>query len=152
MYIDNIFYQEIDFIPTVPAELIMPLDKVEQAENLNFRKDPDIGSYFLNDSLRDWIEPFFDFAVQSRYQILKKVLPIHADGFNTLTWKYIYVYETGGENVKTIWYNSVMDNRTIKSVVLKKNTWYKINIKIPHTISSVSSPRCSITLWKSDEN
>lgn len=140
------YYSFVD-IPPIPEELLDPLDVIEQRENLHPLQIPDsYATYFVNDELQEWGQQFFDFKTDVRYQVIKKALPVHID-FGNNTFKYNYLLSLGGNDVKTMWWDE--DDNLVESFVAPINTWHRINILQPHSISELTSVRLSVTMKKS---
>jgi hypothetical protein len=144
------YYTEVDFIPNIPAYLLDTIDIIETYQNVY----PDTSyastyaSYAVPDKLSKWIQQYFEYPVITRYQVIKKQLPVHID-WGITGIKYNYLLETGGENVKTLWWDSVDDPKEIKfETISKLNIWHTLNIEEPHSISEINSPRISVTVRK----
>jgi hypothetical protein len=142
------FYNEVSFIPVIPQELIEDVESMEKRKNVfpypNYAHT--YASYEASEELSTWIQQYFDKPVLTRYQVIKKKLPVHVDvGISGI--KYNYLLSTGGDAVKTRWWNSV-DNPTtlLFEVTSKLHVWHSLNIETPHDISEISSPRVSITV------
>ena len=144
------YYKEIDFIPSIPNDLIDDIDIIETYENVF--ADPSYShtyaSYKVSKELEDWIQQFFDYPVVTRYQVIKKKLNVHIDiGITGI--KYNYIVTSGGDNVKTRWWNSVENPKDIlHEETIKTNLWHAIQIDLPHDITEVSSPRVSVVVRK----
>jgi hypothetical protein len=146
-----IYYKIVDFIPKIPDNLLKSLDEIETYENAFPYKDyaDTYASYIVNDDLTEWIQNYFDKKMVVRYQVIKKILPIHVDiGIKGI--KYNYLLETGGEAVKTRFWDSVENpTKILFETISKKNEWHYLNIEVPHDISEVSSPRISVIVRES---
>jgi hypothetical protein len=140
------YYEIVDFIPNVPNNLIKSLEEIESYENTFPYKDHThtFASYIANDDLTDWVQSFFTKKMLVRYQVIKQKLIIHTDiGITGI--KYNYLLETGGEAVKTRFWDSVENpSEILFETVSKKHQWHYLDIGIPHDITEVTSPRISI--------
>jgi hypothetical protein len=145
------YYSFVD-IPQIPEELLDTLDVIEQRKNLHPLQIPDAyATYFVSDGLQEWGQQFFDFKADVRYQVIKKALPVHID-FGDNTFKYNYLLSLGGDDVRTMWWdeNRNDENRNlVESFVAPINSWHRINILQPHSISELTSVRLSVTMKKS---
>lgn len=142
------YYSFARDIPPIPEELIDPLDVIESRKNLFPVEIPDsYATYFVSDKLQEWGQQFFDYNVDVRYQVIKKALPVHID-FGNNTFKYNYLLSLGGDEVRTMWWDQDRNN-IVESFVAPINTWHRINILQPHSISELTSVRLSVTMKKS---
>ena len=73
-----------------------------------------------------------------RYQVVSADLPIHTDRCDE-KWKYLYLYEVGGDQVITEWFD---DDQVVESVNLQPLTWSKIDVQTPHSVRGIEHPRC----------
>ena len=141
------YCEEIKHLPVIPNEVLKDLKTIETYKDLfsipNFSDT--YCSYEANQELINFLENYFDSKIQVRYQVIKKALPIHIDKVK-LSTKLNYLLDTGGD-VKTRWWTSVDEPREMLFEYSQKvNTWYKLNIQIPHDISAPSNFRVSVTV------
>ena len=136
------YCEEVD-IPVVPDELRLTYDQILELQRLS----PDqwwtegYGSFLAGPELHEFLQPIFQKPITVRYQIISQDRPYHIDAC-VQTFKYNFVYETGGDEVKTIWQTGLKPFE----ITCKKNTWYKLNVKVPHCVKDVESQRLSITI------
>lgn len=142
----NKYCEIVDFIPRIPENLIEDIDTIKtKYQNLfNTPKLSDVyASYETSDQLHNYIQNFFDYEILVRYQLIGRKLPIHIDR-NTVTVKYNYLITTGGDNVKTRWFDN--NKNLLYETVCEKNKWYKLDIKTLHDITNINASRLSITV------
>ena len=142
------YHNYIDFLPKIPQEIISDLAEIETYDNAFPHKElVDVyASYKVPQKLSDYIQQYFDYDVTVRYQVIKDNLPIHIDiGVEEI--KYNYLISTGGDNVKTrFWDDCKNPRKMLHEIITKQTTWHCLNIKIPHEVINVASPRVSITV------
>lgn len=144
------YLTKIDFIPPVPKNLILSVDEARQNENTYAGSAPvDVyGSFYPNESLRDWIQQYYDYEVVVRYQIFTQSLPIHRD-HGILGRKSNYIIEAGGDNVLTQWWDDEKNpQKILHQEKCETNTWYDLDIETPHSVINVEKTRYSITVRK----
>lgn len=129
-------------LPAIPEKFLLSKNQICDLIRLSpdFWWDEGYGSFLADQELHDFIQPFFEKPVAVRYQLITEDRPFHIDACEQ-TFKYNYVYQTGGDTVKTIWNP---DNEF--AVTCKQNTWYRLNVKVLHCVKGIVSPRCSITV------
>lgn len=143
---DIIYCEKVD-LPLIPSHLIKSLDVIETYENLHpYPDNPVYASRVVNPDLEEWIQSLFDHPVSVRYQIIKGILPVHVDHTPT-DFKLNYIVADGGDNVYTRWWDDAKNPTTIvQERHLDENTWYKLNVRLPHNVTEPESTRISITV------
>lgn len=142
------YHSYCDFLPNIPIDLICSLPEIETYENVFPNKEvvETYASYRSPNYLNNFIQKYFDYPIVVRYQVIKKDLPIHID-LGEEDMKYNYLITTGGENVTTRFWDSCNDPKKILyEVVTEQAKWHHLNIKVPHQVINVLSPRVSITV------
>jgi hypothetical protein len=132
-------------LPEIPEHLILKDPELIRKIPDNFPyPNPTYSTHDVSPVLRIWLQKHFDFKFYVNYQVMYRQLPIHIDIDREVC--YNYIIDTGGDNVKTRWYD---DSQTteIHSVVVPERVWHKLDVSKPHDISEVSRPRFSITVW-----
>ena len=145
-----IYYEELTFLPKIEEQYLDSLETIETFENVFPDKEfaHTYASYSVPTELAELIQQYFDYPVLTRYQVIKKQLPIHTD-VGIKGFKCNYLLTSGGESVKTRWWDKIeTPNNVVYEMTCKLNTWYNLNIEIPHDISDVTGPRISITVRK----
>ena len=96
------YYKEVDFLPEVPSLFHLSLKEIQEFENVFPHKDYDhtFASYVAPQELSDYIQEYFDYPVLTRYQVIRDKVPVHTD-LGIVGVKYNYVFESGGNNVRT---------------------------------------------------
>ena len=140
---------EVD-IPVVPDEFRLTYDQILELQRLS----PDewwtegYGSFPAGPELHEFLQPSFEKPIAVRYQLISKDRPYHIDAC-VQTYKYNFVYETGGPEVKTIWQTHRAFSQPPYDpfeITCKQNTWYRLNVKVSHCVKDIESPRLSITI------
>ena len=104
-------------------------------------------SHWTDDDLTMFLQPYFDFEIATKYQIIKSPLVLHTDHNIYTGWKFIYIVSTGGDNAITRWWDDV-DNPTemLDECHMKPNCWYHIDVDTPHEVINVEYPRINIVV------
>ena len=143
------YCEEVD-IPVVPKEFRLTYDQIIELQRLS----PDewwaegYGSFLAGPELHEFLQPSFQKPIAVRYQVISRDRPYQIDAC-VQTFKYNFVYETGGTEVKTIWQTHRVKEQPPYDpfeITCKPNIWYKLNVKISHCVKDIESPRLSITI------
>ena len=147
--------KKADFIPPVPVQLIHDLSQIESRDNVfaypSYRDH--YASYVAQKNLEEWAQRYFDHRVITRYQVVRRDLPIHVD-VGIVGRKFNYLTTLGGDNVKTRWWDSVdppgnmIYEKTWTSEDL--NVWWDMSIETAHQVLNLQEPRISITVRPSE--
>lgn len=134
-------------LPVISNELISSLEEIETFKNYfsgkNFSNR--YASYEAPNELCTFLRNFFDYPITVRYQVIKKQLPIHVD--INAKYKFNYLIKSGGNQVKTRWWDDVKNPTTkLQECEMKELEWYYLKVDVPHDISEIESPRISITI------
>jgi len=140
-------YKENIDLPDLPEDLLIPISEIQKLEC----ETPDIadvfGVYVPNpEQLKIFnryaenndLKKIFGGIPNLRYQVVSADLPIHTDRCDE-KWKYLYLYEVGGDQVITEWFD---DDQVVESVNLQPLTWSKIDVQTPHRVRGIEHPRC----------
>ena len=141
------YYDIIDF-PSIPDELILGLEQIYELDNtfIDQNNKWEYAAFSPNKYLKEYLQDMFDEEIVSKYQVIRKDLPVHVD-YKITGVKYNYIISTGGNNVKTRWYDNLEKPRTIiHEVISKPLQWHSLNIEIPHNVCNVTSPRLSVVI------
>ncbi len=141
-------------LPKVPLHLIDDLDVIVSRRNAAANNSNATGghyaSYDVSKELNDYLQSFFKEKARIKYLVISKSLPIHIDA-GTPEYKYNYVIQLGGNNVETVWYDSMNESRSILHKELcDANVWYSISNGIPHTVNNLEGVRIIITAKSKD--
>ena len=102
---------------------------------------------------------------------MKVQLPIHIDAhvINGISYTFNYVLLTGGDNIKTRWWEvpkeeklMFVQNRPreiiwgdeqnreqlLYEITIPPKRWHKFKVNIPHDISKIDTPRIGITVFE----
>jgi hypothetical protein len=144
---------KISFIPKVPKNLIEDLSIIETRRNVHFANRPsEYASRKVDDKLQSWAQQFFNYPIITRWQVQKIDLSPHID-HGISGWKYVYYIALGGDNVRTIFWESIdINSKIICEQVAECYKWYKYKIDEPHgTLGLSQPPRISITIKKANQ-
>ena len=104
--IHTMYCTTTNIIPTIPEDLIRPLDQVLEYQNCF--KYPEYAhtyaSYAANEDLAAFVNSHLGGGYDVRYQVIQQALPVHSD-LTLETHKYNYLITTGGD-VETRWWGS----------------------------------------------
>jgi hypothetical protein len=130
---------EIDILP-VPAELILPLDRMSELNPVVlYHRDGSTYQvdwyrvYTCNQELTDWVIDNFPMEIELvEYVVSDHAIFMHTDlGRNCA---YNYVIDTGGTNVVTEFY-AADQTQLVDSIEYQANKWYALNVGIPHRVT-----------------
>lgn len=133
--------------PSVPPQLILSLSEVLQLENIFGGESKDYTIHECQEELAEYLKIIFPEYTKFRYQTLKKGVPIHVDFGRTRAVNYII--DTGGPDVKTIWYNStpIHDKIPVFDIVLPAKVWHELKVDVLHTVMNIETTRYAITVY-----
>jgi hypothetical protein len=148
------YFEEVDFIPHIPEDLIDDLQTIETYENIF--PDPSYAHTFANYrapfELKRFLKEYFPYDIAVRYQVIKKQLPVHVD-VDIKGNKFNYIITAGGDNVKTRWWDDVKNpTNVLHEVTAKPRTWHSLKIDVPHDITEISSPRVAVVVRRFDKD
>ncbi len=92
--------------------------------------------------LKDFTRKIFNFDHIVQVQKITKDLPIHIDFNRQLAFNYII--ETGGEEVKTCFYNA--NHELIEEHIILKHKWHCIRVNGNHNVKNITSQRIALTV------
>ena len=129
----------------------------DNEENIFPFKSSPYKLYLLNDLLKNFTSKFLKFNHKIHLHSFNFV-PIHIDVNRTEA--YNYIIDTGGPNVKTLFYNlndftilgpgdikKVNENcEPVEAVSIRPNVWHKINVSVPHTVINIETVRTGLTI------
>lgn len=135
-------YTLTDCLPKIPEKFLLSSEEIQLLDNLTPQLwDEGYGSFLASEELHSYLSNYFNKDIKVRYQLILSDRHYHTD-ICEQTHKYNYVYKSGGIVVNTVW---CLPNNQV-SVRCKEHVWYKLNVKIPHGVFGITSPRCSITI------
>ena len=140
--------EEVD-LPPIPDHLIKDLTTIETYKDHFNHTNKDYkgtySSYSANEDLVEYLSQYFDHPITVRYQVIRRELPVHIDKTVQDT-KLNYIIDPAGD-VKTQWWTTADETKElVEEHVLETGKWYKLNIKVPHSITSLLRERVSITV------
>jgi hypothetical protein len=109
------------------------------------------------EKLKNFIESFLSFD-KVEVHSFSDTVPIHTD-FNR-TRAYNYIFDTGGPNVLTSFYDindfirtsdgrlevCNKDYKPIESVHIRPNVWHMLDVTVPHGVSNIEFVRFAVTV------
>lgn len=147
-------FEYIDFLPTVPDELIKEIYESINAPNYWLNKKTDSYSVFPGtEKIYNFIHSQLDTRYRASIQVIKNTIPIHIDIGRSIVFNYII--DTGGDNIHTIFYSKNNDDYTvIESHCIESFKWHKLNVATPHSVSTIlpNNKRISLSVFLRDEN
>ena len=160
---DDRYHSDIEFLPPPNPHDIVALDAIRAqgiicpTANIDPEKESIFAVYDVSDELLEQYQSHFPYKVAVRWQIVTGDLPIHYD-WGTSSDKYLYLTDTGGDDVKTEFYSELDDDpieggsldiegRTlIKTIQEVPNSWFRINVKTPHRVVGITRPRIALII------
>ena len=164
------FVKYID-LPQIPEDLL--LTNLEDIKNLETRMTTPSELYMTYNApleLYEFIQQGFSTGIQVRYQVMNGQLPVHIDAdFRGVSHVYNYGISTGGDNVKTRWWDQdvieekriafdgghfdiiwgdEVDSDPLYETVIEPKRWHQLTVNVPHDISKLDSPRTSVRFWQ----
>lgn len=143
-----------EYLPEIPDPPIEFLHDTLEKIRLNSEEAmyyPGIYGCFLVNSnkkvLEKMFEPYFPFDIEHRfgYQYIGENITIHKDMGRFET--YNYIIDTGGDNVKTVWFDE--DKTTIlHEEVIRPRVWNKLRVDVNHGVFNLTSPRIMMMVFK----
>ncbi|WP_353484131.1 hypothetical protein [Haliscomenobacter sp.] len=139
-------------IPSVPADLIVPLEKMNELNPVVLRRQD--GSvyqmdwyrvYTSNQELTNWIIEHFPIEVELvEYVVSDRGIFMHTDLGRDCA--YNYLIDAGGINIVTEFYNTDQI-QLLDSIEYQTNKWYKLNVGTPHqVVGTQTRPRFLISV------
>lgn len=130
-------------VPTVPEELILPVEQVLEIENIFGGYTKNYTIHEVQDDLREWLQSVFPERTKFRYQTLVKDIPCHVDRGRDVAINYLV--DAGGDSVSTAWYTDEFGDK-IEEVVLEPNSWHELKVDQWHTVHNITGRRFAITV------
>jgi hypothetical protein len=135
----NLQYINLPKVPDVVVErYLAQLDSVE-AKYTN-------GGYTWSDSnnklLNKWCQQNICADMYWGVQLMSSDLPIHIDDGTTI--KFVYLLQTGGENVRTHFHTG---DQITETYIIPNQTWHILRVNTEHSVEGIAkdSKRISIT-------
>jgi hypothetical protein len=133
-------------LPRVPKHLIEPLKNIINKPPKTLSYIPTEYAYFktkhVNNDLKSWLQPLFEFEISPQYQLVYDGLPIHVDRDRIFT--YNYLLDTGGDDVKTAIYDE--NHKLLQSEILELKRWHHINTSMPHCVHGINPYKVRIAI------
>lgn len=146
------YYQIQPQLPKIPDGLAITDPAILRKGKNMFSDDPSGDHWYfthaISDDLYNFLQPHFNFKIKANYQLIGVQLTPHIDVGRHVCYNYLFL--TGGDNVRTRWYN---DTKTeiVYEATAPLHTWHRIQVDIVHDISEISSQRLSLSVWPDEQ-
>ena len=130
-------------LPSVPTHLILPVEDVLKLENIFGGETNNYTIHEVQVELKDFLQAIFPDKTKFRYQTLIDEIPVHIDRGRTTAINYII--NSGGDNVKTVWYEDDYTTPTY-DVILETQKWCELQVDIYHNVTNLTERRFAITV------
>jgi len=132
-------------LPSIPKDIFINYNFDEYEKKVQGLINPGyVWTDSFNNDIDKWCKENVCADMYFAFQIIKTDISVHID--NQTKIKFLYILETGGDNVITEWYSE--DKETvIDSVIIEPNKWCMIRVDSPHSVKNVENgkTRFSIT-------
>jgi hypothetical protein len=123
-------------LPKIPSDIFINYNFDEYEKKVQGLINPGyVWTDSFNNEINEWCKKNICDDMYYAFQIIKTDIGIHTD--NQTKIKFLYVLETGGDNVITEWYSE--DNTVVDSVVIQPNKWCVIKVDYPHAVKNIES-------------
>ncbi|MDA9373949.1 hypothetical protein N9R43_01070 [bacterium] len=157
------YYSTVEFLPAPKSEDIIDLDQIRSqanicpTANIDPHKESIFSVYDVSNELQELYQSYFDYKVSVRWQVVTESLPIHYD-WGVSSDKYLYLIDTGGEDVKTEFWSALpddvvdggstttLDRTLICDMHETTHNWFRINVKSPHRVVNITRPRIALII------
>ena len=142
----------IDYLPKIPQHLMEDVEriiktKVDELEKFTGGKYWAYQFYPVDGRLEHWLLENIPIEKTDCFHIhvITKELLIHKD-YNSAKYKLNYIFETGGTNVRTGFYDD--NNNLLESMNFDPHRWHHFNGQIFHGVTGIddSKQRIGLTL------
>jgi hypothetical protein len=135
-------YRYID-LPRLPDTLIAGINRNFDDYDIVVHADTYTWSNSFNQEINQWCQENICADMYWGFQIIRGNLITHIDRETTV--KFVYLLDTGGDNVVTSFYAD--DNTTvIDSVVLEAHRWHILKVDVPHGVTGVNADRTRFSI------
>ncbi len=132
-------------LPQIPAYL---LKDINELANKKEPSDRVFASYRWTSAygteIVDWCNKNISENLIWGFQIIDSDLTLHTD--SPTRTKISYIFETGGDNVLTEFYQEFTMNTLLDSVKILPFKWHILNVGIPHRVRGIEPGRIRISL------
>lgn len=136
------YYRYVN-LPKLPEELIAGINKNFDEYEVKVQADTYTWSNSFNQDINAWCRNNICDNMYWGFQIIRGDLATHVDRETEI--KFIYLLDTGGDNVVTSFYKE--DNATVvDSVVLEPHRWHILKVDIPHGVTGVEYGRTRFSI------
>lgn len=146
-------------LPRIPEHFIPEIySTIDRGRNITY-DGPNIiykekfekyyGWYLMPESLQQWFRQNISPDIYFGIQVITEQMPIHkdvgADPKSRTELKFNYLIDTGGNNVRTCYYDQ--EENLTATYVLEPHVWYMLNVRELHAVYDLSprQRRVSIT-------
>lgn len=137
-------------LPRVPSELLSTVNTVitnsqDELHKFTGFDYPPLKLYPITDPLLGWIKNNIPvmFGKCMHIHVITDTLLIHKD-FQEDRFKLNYIFDTGGENVLTHFYDD--EHNLLESHKIKPCRWHQFDGQVYHNVTGTTSARIAITL------
>ena len=106
------------------------------------------GSFVASQQLCSYYQSYIQKDFVLRYQLISCDLDYHVD-LPPATHKLNYIYLPGGDKVMTSW-KETSEGPVTFAECCKPFQWYRLSVKKPHSVTGVTSFRCSIVITEGE--
>jgi hypothetical protein len=136
------YYRYVE-LPKLPTELIAGINRNFDDYEIKVQADTYTWSNSFNQEVNAWCQKNICADLYWGFQIIRGNLITHIDRETTV--KFVYLLDTGGDNVVTSFYAD--DNTTvIDSVVLEPHRWHILKVDAPHGVTGVDADRTRFSI------
>jgi hypothetical protein len=143
---------EVD-LPPIPPELLKTKEWLLENQEPSYEVK-EHASYRTDEPLKEWLKQHFSNEIISRYQLLHNGIPLHIYKESKLPHKVYYMLERGGDNVKTNFYETNIEDlennrgyatakpgKLIQSAETLEGRWYALDVLKFHEVVETEKPR-----------
>lgn len=132
-------------LPQIPEYLLGDIDSLSAKHHASDR-------VFLtyrwtdahNTELVKWCNDNISSGLKWGLQVIEGDLSLHID--TPTKTKISYIFDTGGDNVITEFYQDYSSNIMIDSIKILPNRWHILNVSKPHLVTGIEPGRVRISL------
>jgi hypothetical protein len=132
-------------LPKIPDELEkLAVDVLSQNENMNLNE---LDNYKWTEAskteLSKWCYHNISPSLYWGVQVMSGDLGWHWDEPTTV--KITYIFQTGGNNVETVFYDTLCKT-VLQSIIIEPKRWHILNVKEMHTVRGIQPGKLRISL------
>lgn len=132
-------------LPKIPNEILNQINFDFSSYDAKFIGSN--GNYQWSDShnkiINDWCQQNICSEMYWAFQIISGDMPIHKD--NGTKTKFVYLLQTGGDNVVTEFYDEDKTN-VLQSVIIEPHRWHILKVDNFHGVRNVDSGKIRFSI------